>query len=220
MEKYKFKQYLIPYKRKCYKVVVFEEMKDLLCFDNRPCEDTYEFHGYVDEMEELVKAYAILIRDPQAIVYIPLKKAMKSLNDSIYVPVFNVVMTRHTIDAFKPAIWFKIKPLIQEKYRIHNYVLNYDAKKLVDYFKNELKGKYHSGTWRDNQRLFRQTELGNTVFMQHSINDYYHIHYYLSKSINECKKYKEEDDPNHSNFTWWWMGGIMPNYWRNKGSDF
>lgn len=93
--KYKYDQYRIGYKGNRYKIIVFPKINDIWCYDLHPAEPTYDISMSSIAAEELARAFAIVIADSQAIVYLPIKK--EKVDEGIQ--FFNVVLTRHSINA-------------------------------------------------------------------------------------------------------------------------
>lgn len=165
--KIKLEQYIVHLKgNRHYKVVVMPRLDKMWCYFNGG-EGTYDIDGDKKAMEMLGIAFAVVIRDPQAILYFQIAKY-----DS-----FNAVLTRAAVADFKPSTWYDIKPLLKKKNRVKNYIFDYNSKKLDDYYINrEIKKQYKDC-------VFKQTELGNTVFMKFSIYDYYYFHSRIQSAI-------------------------------------
>lgn len=109
----------IVYKRHEYKIILFPAIRDIRLYNAHPCETTYDVDGSVDSMREFAKCFAIAIADPQAIIYIPMKQ--NGVSD------FNMILTRHSIDKFRPSIWYKIKHNLRKTKKSRKYVLSYDS---------------------------------------------------------------------------------------------
>lgn len=145
-------------------------------------------------MRYLAQAFAICIRDPSAIVYLPIKKNVRN---------YNVVFSRHAVDAFKPSVWYDLKPLLNKKHLCGKYVFDYNLKKLKDYA-DKLLEKHNVGDDKRDWFLLRQKEVGDTIFWQMSLDEYYIYH----ASIIEACEYMEQDE-NKDKIWNGWIGWVL-----------
>lgn len=95
-EKCRYPCWYLKHKGKEYKVIVFPDM-DAVMYDSYPTESTYDIDCTSNAARELAKIMAIMIRDPGAIVYLPIKKNRRWAT-------YNVVYSRHSIDGFNISL--------------------------------------------------------------------------------------------------------------------
>lgn len=194
-----YDQYVVRTKGSVYKVVVFPYLEECILYYAGIHEDTYDRDLSADAARTLAKAYAILIRDPGAIVYVPMKKPEDRLTN------FNLVLCRHTC-MMKPGRWLKIEKQLNAYNKVHNYRFWYEPQKLRDYFYRIVVRKNERLCRKEYNRLFSQREIGDYVIESFSLDGIYEIHENL---LSAAEFMDEADERNEEKASGWGYGYMV-----------
>ena len=157
----KFEQYQVKQKCYCFRVIKFPPIEKLWLYDAHPSESTYDAQGNITGMHALAEALITALYVPNSIIFLPINK------DST---TYNMVLSGREIEGFRPSVWYKIKPHLNNHSKVNDFKLSYDTEKLIKYIERELE-KEPSWQWKIDLKYFCQKELGDTIFCKYSKND-------------------------------------------------
>ena len=184
--KLSFDQYEVYAKGKSHRIVVFPKIANIWFYDAHPAENTYDVQGDTTAIRELAKAFALLIRNPDIIVYLPIKR-----DDKLSGTTFNMVITRSYLEVFKPSVWYKLKPNISRRHKVSNYKMDYCPEKINDILDAHIDEWNLPENWQRDDKQFLQKELGDTVFCAYSLHDLYRFHSSLTCAADYMENHQD-----------------------------
>ena len=194
-----YDQYVVRINGSAYKVVVFPYLEECILYYSGVHDDTYDRDLSADAARTLAKAYAILIRDPGAIVYVPMKKPDdRTVN-------FHLILCRHTC-MITPGKWLKIEKRLNPYNKVSNYRFWYEPQKLRDYFYRIVVRKNEGLHKKEYNRLFSQREIGDYLIESFSLDGIYEIHEDL---LSAAELMDEIDERGEEKVSGWGYGYIV-----------
>lgn len=181
MEKVKLNQYIVYNKKREYRIIVFPKEPLMWGYEDSPYEsDLYMVDGDKNAFKALSRAMALLANDFGKIVYFPLDR--KGLG-GYYTDSYKLVLCRPELQ-FRQSEWYDIKSQINQKHHAGKYVLQYDKKKLKDFFERIDCG------WkqRKNEQAIVRKVIGDTLFLTIPRYCCYQFHHDISKTLEAYKK--------------------------------
>lgn len=191
-EKIKIDRYIVHEKGKDYEILLFPFIKNMWAFDDHPEENCLMVDGCKEAFHWLKYAFAILANYKDKIIYFPCKQEMKCY----YKTNYNLVLCRSELQ-FRRSRWFKIKDKLDKKHYAGKFILNYDRKKLDDYYTGGFDNKYSMEDWHENGLHFQyhiinqlyenriEDILGDTIFFVLDRREYYDWHYHTARDLDD-----------------------------------
>lgn len=193
-KKIKIDQYMINEKGRTYEILKFPFIKYMWAFDDDPEEYMLMVDGCKDAFMWMKYAFAILANYPNKIIYFPCKQ---SAINGYYNDNYHLVLCRPEVQ-LRRSLWTRIKKKINQKHIIEKFVLQYDRKKLDDYYEKGLREKQpvEIPLCKDRKQLLNykpqkgyhtHTEeiIGDTIFIVLNRVECFDYHYNTAKDLDD-----------------------------------
>lgn len=191
MIRFKVDEYQVREKGRTYAVIVFPFVEYMWAYDNWREDGCYMVDGVADAFLMLKYAMAILVEASDKIIYFPCKQ--KGIGQ-YYRENYNLILCTPKAQ-FRRSSWISIRRKMKSSPK-RSYVLQYNRKKLDDYYREKLavmeytklKGAYYYLKTEIRKRI--QTEhleevLGENLFMVLGKEECYFNHYCVAKDLEE-----------------------------------
>lgn len=176
--KVKIDLYIVRNKGKTHKVLVFPRVENAWAYDDFPEDDQLMLDGNEEFFTQLKYAMAALIADPSLLIYFPIKKpGCRRFRDYM---TYDAVLLRRELQ-FRRSDWHDIKRKLDRQHYAGKYKINYNEKKLNDWYEKAIQEKYWL-IWQDRDRIIEEI-LGETVFLALPQNICYWYHYEICDSL-------------------------------------
>lgn len=159
VKKIKLKQYRVRGKHREFDVLVFSRWRYMWAYYDND-DDIYAIDGDLAACELIKYALAVLIADPNKIIYFPVRD--NELGD-IFTDHYDAVLTRTELQ-FRRSEWIRLRRQLNKAHQIENFVLRYDQDRLLAYGKRYEKDSEAWKVWRKEKQEFSAL-WGDTVFI-------------------------------------------------------
>ena len=160
VKKIKFEQYRVRGKHREFDILVFPQRRYMWAYHDND-DDVYSIDGDFAAYHLLKYALAVLIADPNKIIYLPIRD--NNLWDYYFPDRYDAVLTRTELQ-LRRSEWVKLRRQLNKAHRIENFVLRYDPDRLLSYAE---RYRTEDAVWKayhkDKQEL--SALCGNTVFI-------------------------------------------------------
>ena len=160
VKKIKFEQYRVRGKHREFDILVFPQRRYMWAYHDND-DDVYSIDGDFAAYHLLKYALAVLIADPNKIIYLPIWD--NNLWDYYFPDRYDAVLTRTELQ-LRRSEWVKLRRQLNKAHRIENFVLRYDPDRLLSYAE---RYRTEDAVWKayhkDKQEL--SALCGNTVFI-------------------------------------------------------
>jgi len=160
VKKLKFEQYRVRGKHREFDVLVFPKRKNMWAYYDND-DGLYSIDGDFAAYHLLKYALAVLIADPNKIIYLPVRD--NNLWDYCYPERYDAVLTRTELQ-LRRSEWVKLRRQLNKAHRIENFVLRYDPDRLLSYGERYRTDDAICKACHKNKQEFSAL-CGNTVFI-------------------------------------------------------
>lgn len=185
--KFKVDKYEIYNRGRTFTVLKFPRTENAWAFDDAPEEDQLMLDGCPEFMQHVHHALAALIKNPNLIIYFPIKHPdEKNYGDNPM--TYDAVILRPELQ-FRRSNWLTLRRKLDQKHRKGTYTICHDAKKLDDRCEKHYAGK----RWLYRQLDKRKIEeiRDDTVFL---VLPKELMYLYHSSITDGLKYFKAEED--------------------------